>query len=190
MWELGKYYSNTGRDEEAAMIMPEKNDNVSRAELLVAIQSLTKEDKQALLHDVLEDDPHMVVTTNHHHATAEELHKNDIDNAKDISSTDHLVSAFGSLTAEEREGIINTVNGKEYPYRLTCPNHEDTADILKAAPGNATRSVIIGYHIGMLNNWREVVKDQLNTLYQCGLGLVADHMFISYSHNTTLGGRT
>ncbi len=166
------------------MIMPEENDNVSRVELLVAIQSLTKEEKQALLHDVLEDDPHMVVTTNHHHATAEELQKND--NENDLSSTDYLVSAFGSLTAEEREGIINTVNGKEYPYRLTCPNHEDTADILNAAPGNATRSVIIGYHIGMLNNWRAVVKDQLNTLYQCGLSSVLDHMYISYSNNNTV----
>lgn len=158
--------------------------SVSRAELLVAIQSLTKEDKQALLQDVLENDPHiMVATENHHHVTAELQNDND---SKNISSTDHLVSVFGSLTAEDRENIINTVNGKEYPYRLTCPNHEDTADILTAAPGNATRSVIVGYHIGMLNNWRAVVKDQLNTIYQCGLGSVLDHMYISYSNNNTL----
>jgi hypothetical protein len=57
---------------------------------------------------------------------------------------------------------------------------------LKAAPGNASRSVIIGYHVGMLHNWRKIVKDQLNTLFQCGLGDVADHMFISYSNNSTM----
>lgn len=38
----------------------------------------------------------------------------------------------------------------------------------------------------MQNNWRKVVKDQLNTLYQCGLGFVADHMYISYSNNNTV----
>ena len=91
------------------------------------------------------------------------------------------------LPAEDREDIINAANGKEYPYRLSCPNLEDTADILKAAPGNASRSVIIGYHVGMLNNWRKIVKDQLNTLFQCGLGAVADHMYISYSNNSTAG---
>jgi hypothetical protein len=170
---LGKFGKNNSRNAYG-----------TRAELLTAIRSLSQEVKQALLNDVLEDDPHIVVTTNHHHVTAEDLERNDHTN--NISSTDYLIPAFGSLTAEEREGIINTVSGKEYPYRLTCPNHEDTVDILKAAPVNASRSVIIGYHIGMLSNWREVVKDQLNTLYQCGLGFVADHTYISYSNNNTV----
>ena len=194
LWKFSKDESNSiiGRRDEnnEMMIMPKNNDiNISRAELLVAIQSLTKEEKHALLHDVLlEVDPHMVVTTNRHHPTAEELPRKNNDHAtNNIPPTDYLTSALGSLTAEETENIINTVNGNEYQYRLSCPNYEDTADILKAAPGNTSRSVIIGYHIGMLHNWRAVVKDQLNTLYQCGLGLVADHMFISYSHNTTLG---
>jgi len=185
LWKLGEKNTNAGRDEEDMMIMQKKkNSTISRAELRVFIQSLTKEDKQALLRDILEDDPHMVVTTNQHHVTREELQMSN--NSNNISSTDNMISAFGSLTAEEREAIINTVNGKEYPYRLTCPNYEDTADILTAAPGNASRSVIVGYHIGMLKNWRVVVKDQLNTLFQCGLGSVLDHMFISYSNNSTV----
>ena len=114
------------------------------------------------------------------------LSKDDMRKLRRNDTTD-LISAFELLPAEDREDIINAANGKEYPYRLSCPNYEDTADILKAAPGNASRSVIIGYHVGMLNNWRKIVKDQLNTLFQCGLGAVADHMYISYSNNSTAG---
>jgi len=66
---------------------------------------------------------------------------------------------------------------------LTCPNFSETADILNV--GNSSRSVILGYHVGMINNWKEVLRDQMHTLFQCGLGLVADRMFISYSNNIT-----
>ncbi len=134
----------------------------------MAIQSLSRKNKRTLLQQVLEYDD------------------NDDD---DDDYSYFLIPALESLTAEKREDIINTVHGKEYRYRSTCPNYEDTADIiLKAAPGNnASRSVILGYHIGMLNNWREIVKDQLNTLFQCGLGAVSDHMYISYSNNSTVG---
>ncbi|KAL7435916.1 hypothetical protein ACHAXH_004616 [Discostella pseudostelligera] len=83
----------------------------------------------------------MVVTTNRHHPTAEELPRKNNDHAtNNIPPTDYLTSALGSLTAEETENIINTVNGNEYQYRLSCPNYEDTADILKAAPGNTSRT--------------------------------------------------
>jgi hypothetical protein len=191
-WGLGFYRANNfiGRKEES-----EEEQVDHRADLLrMAIQSLPLPKKRALLQQVLEDDPQILQNGNNPQGeihptpclmtdpvTKEFLWNND-------SSTDnaYLIPALESLTAEKREDIINAVYGKEYRYRLTCPNYEDTADILKAAPGNASRSVILGYHIGMLYNWREIVKDQLNTLFQCGLGAVADHMFISYSNNSTV----
>jgi hypothetical protein len=86
-WIFGKINSITRRG-------PHKNDYGSRAGILVAIQSLAKKDKQKLLHDVLEDDPHIFVATNHHHATAKELRRKNHTNS--ISSTDYLISAFGT----------------------------------------------------------------------------------------------
>ncbi len=165
------------------MYYQKTNEYSSRAELLVAIQSLAAEDKQALLHEVLKDDDLRIIILKNASTLTDGTSGN-----LQVMTADSLISAFGSLTADEREDIINTVNGREYQYRLTCPNYEDAANILKTqGPGNITnRSVIIGYHIGMMNNWRVVVKDQLNTLYQCGLGALADHIYISYSSSNEL----
>ena len=199
-WDLGKYandFIRFGEEYRQAQIVNPNyggggaSSSSSREALFVAIQSLSKDDMRALLYQVLEHNPLIVQIEKSNplqavpctpcpmtEQAAEELRRND---------TTDLISAFELLPAEDREDIINAANGKEYPYRLSCPNFVDTADILKAAPGNASRSVIIGYHVGMLNNWRKIVKDQLNTLFHCGLGAVADHMYISYSNNSTAG---
>ncbi|KAL7557264.1 hypothetical protein ACA910_001793 [Epithemia clementina (nom. ined.)] len=60
----------------------------------------------------------------------------------------------------------------EFPYRLTCPGQ---------VLNKANYSVVLGYHIGFMNNWKTVVQDQLHTLKECGLGAALDHFFISYS---------
>jgi hypothetical protein len=44
--------------------------------------------------------------------------------------------------------------------------------------------VSLFYHIGMLNNWRQIVLDQLDTLEYCGLGYIASEMTISF-HNVS-----
>lgn len=173
------------RLEQATITMPSRSNSSSsssRAELFAAIQSLSNEDKRALLKELLEDDS---TVFQNEPKTEEHAIEKMRGNAKHSSAD--LVWALESLPAEEREEIINEVNGNEYQYRLSCPNYEDTVDILKAGPKNSSRSVIIGYHVGMINNWRDIVKDQLNTLFQCGLGSVADHMYISYSNNNTAG---
>lgn len=193
---FGKYVKHyIEREEEARhaqmmMMMTMNNNSNSRADVFAAFRTLSIEDKRVLLHEFSEDvlqngmNPRGEIPYTSPYPTNEYVtDKSRRDN--DDSPTD-LISALESLPAEEREDIINAANGQEYQYRLTCPNHEDTADILKAATENASRSVIIGYHVGMLHNWRKIVKDQLNTLFQCGLGAVADHMFISYSNNSTM----
>lgn len=45
-------------------------------------------------------------------------------------------------------------------------------------------AVSLFYHIGMLNNWRQIVLDQLDTLEYCGLGYIASDMTISF-HNVS-----
>ena len=61
----------------------------------------------------------------------------------------------------------------EYPYNLTCPGQQ----LLKA-----NYSVVLGYHIGQMRNWENIVRDQLRTISVCGLGgSIIDEMFVSYS---------
>jgi hypothetical protein len=38
--------------------------------------------------------------------------------------------------------------------------------------------------VGLLQNWRNVVKDQLHTLHQCGLGKAAHHLILSYASSS------
>jgi hypothetical protein len=65
---------------------------------------------------------------------------------------------------------------REFPYEMTCSYFG--ADNLNYRK-NVT--IALAYHVGMVNNWRDVVRDQLHTLHQCGLGHAARHMLLSYS---------
>lgn len=47
-------------------------------------------------------------------------------------------------------------------------------------------SVVVGCHVGMMNNWRNIVLDQLRTIHKCGMGELASHLFVTYSNNDTL----
>jgi len=38
----------------------------------------------------------------------------------------------------------------------------------------------LGYHVGMLNNWKTVVRDQLQTIDKCGFGDLLSESIISY----------
>jgi hypothetical protein len=62
----------------------------------------------------------------------------------------------------------------EYPYPLSCPVQR------LARGGNYT--VAIGYHVGMVNNWKAIVPDQMRTLSRCGLGSVVSKFIVSYSN--------
>ena len=61
-------------------------------------------------------------------------------------------------------------------FKLTCPYFE--------ADRRQNADLILAYHIGFLNNWREVVADQLSTLAVCGLGAALQSMIISHSNAT------
>ena len=63
----------------------------------------------------------------------------------------------------------------EFPYPLVCQSNQlDAVD--------AEYSLILAYHVGMLNNWRAIAEDQLRTLDRCGLGRKASRLILSYSN--------
>ena len=43
-------------------------------------------------------------------------------------------------------------------------------------------NVALTLHVGMVNNWKDIVKDQVNTLKECGLMDIVDKLMISYSN--------
>jgi hypothetical protein len=65
---------------------------------------------------------------------------------------------------------------REFPHEMTCSYFG--ADNLNYRK-NVT--IALAYHVGMYNNWKNVVLDQLQTLHQCGLGHAARHLLLSYS---------
>lgn len=94
---------------------------------------------------------------------------------------EQLVYAEGERTAEitsnddnRRHVVVEYEH--EFPFDLTCPyiNIEDSKK-------HRSVTIALAYHVGMLNNWKNVVLDQLQTLHQCGLGHVAQHLLLSYT---------
>ena len=69
---------------------------------------------------------------------------------------------------------IDHIHATEFPYALSCPGQ-----VLHPRQNNYT--IVLGYHVGMLRNWRSIVQDQLQTLYQCGLGPALSEWFVSYA---------
>lgn len=65
----------------------------------------------------------------------------------------------------------------EFPYPKQC--HMEYTTNYRNMFGDVQIHVV--YHVGMLNNWKRVVMDQLQTLTICGLGSMASSMTISYS---------
>ena len=70
---------------------------------------------------------------------------------------------------------------QEFPYPTTCQFEHPP-------PGLGTNyEIALFYHVGMVKNWENIVRDQLHTLQTCGLAFMTSSLTISYSngHNNT-----
>lgn len=65
----------------------------------------------------------------------------------------------------------------EFEYTLDCPKFNNPH-----ASNTMPYTVALGYHVGLVNNWKDIVADQLRTLDRCGLGRVASNLILSYSN--------
>lgn len=63
----------------------------------------------------------------------------------------------------------------EFPYPKSCTFE-------RPPPGHGTDyNIAIFYHVGLINNWKTIMWDQMHTLETCGLGYMANTMTISYN---------
>jgi hypothetical protein len=80
--------------------------------------------------------------------------------------------------SEKPARIAKYEKERKNPYNKTCH-----FEFLAAPDGlGVSYDVSLFYHIGMLNNWHQIVLDQFDTLEYCGLGYIASDMTISF-HN-------
>jgi hypothetical protein len=85
--------------------------------------------------------------------------------------------------SKDNEALPNTTSLKEepnytvseFPYPKACHYWQQLDD-----EGRETYDVSLFYNVGMINNWKSVVYDQLQTLEKCGLGYIASTLTISY----------
>ena len=79
----------------------------------------------------------------------------------------------------------NAITNEDFPYPLTCKKSELHSFLKRNHLTNQKDfNVAITYHVGMLNNWKDIVKDQVNTLKECGLMDIVDKLMISYSNGS------
>jgi len=79
---------------------------------------------------------------------------------------------------------------KEFPYPLTCKKSElynflERNKLIDRKTGERQEhfNVAISLHVGMVNNWKLILEDQITTLKECGLlGIAATPLMISYSN--------
>eukprot|EP00580_Thalassiosira_gravida_P002193 CAMPEP_0201622780 /NCGR_PEP_ID=MMETSP0492-20130828/47574_1 /ASSEMBLY_ACC=CAM_ASM_000837 /TAXON_ID=420259 /ORGANISM="Thalassiosira gravida, Strain GMp14c1" /LENGTH=415 /DNA_ID=CAMNT_0048092371 /DNA_START=23 /DNA_END=1272 /DNA_ORIENTATION=- len=96
-----------------------------------------------------------------------------------IISSSLMPSSYTTQIPKEEPYKRKTIERKshEFPYPLTCstkPRHN---------PKSPKRfNVAITYHVGMVNNWKTILHDQMYTLHQCGLGDLVDKFILSYSN--------
>ena len=120
------------------------------------------------IHEIIKS--HIQSFTNNALDTIESSSFNTSDRAQEV------IEKLLNLSFAEQKHIVNTVNGREYPYPLSCPNSTILA---------TNYSVVVSYHLGMFNNWRDIARDHFTTLEMCGLGNILHKMFLFYTQNNT-----
>ena len=77
---------------------------------------------------------------------------------------------------------------EDFPYPLTCKKSElynflQRNKLIDKAGGRLTFNVALAMHVGMVGHWKHILKDQINTLKECGLlDILEGRLMISYSN--------
>jgi len=110
-----------------------------------------------------------------------------LDDSPQASEIQKILQSLDTLSFQQQTYIWNTLNGQEYPYPLSCPHHYNTVHHHHDHHHNHTNeySVVVSYHVGLINNWKDIVRNQMTTLELCGLGHIMTRMFVTYTKGNT-----
>jgi hypothetical protein len=81
------------------------------------------------------------------------------------------------LSARDPSLLLRNPKATEYEFEFPYPKICD----FEVPPNDANMEIALFYHVGMINNWKRIVTDQMHTLEYCGLGYMASSLTISYS---------
>jgi hypothetical protein len=62
----------------------------------------------------------------------------------------------------------------DFPYNLSCPWSSSGGSLSKNV------SVTLSYHVGMIGNWEDVVRDQMTSVAACGLGSLIEFFIVTF----------
>ena len=80
--------------------------------------------------------------------------------------------------AQHDHGTESTYKYRAYPFHFSCPASHSPKLTL-----HRPYKVAIVYHVVLVNNWRDILYDQLLVITQCGLGEIASQLILSVCAN-------
>jgi len=97
-----------------------------------------------------------------------------VDNKEDGAA----LTAHAQLHKSKKDRNKQLIYPEEYDdaawrFRLKCP---------QVALPSGSYKLVLAYHVGMINNWKEIVTDQLEAITKCGMAERLDTFILSYSN--------
>ena len=97
------------------------------------------------------------------------------------------ISAVVGSNGDREDSTIPIITENDdsitFPFYLNCQRWLPPPSPANASETEQTYEIVLNYHVDMVNNWRQIVRDQLHTLDKCGLGSAASSSFlVTYSN--------
>lgn len=91
-------------------------------------------------------------------------------------------------TQHDNHGTESTYKYRAHPFHFSCPAHDEPTSYHSNLTLHTPYKVAIVYHVVLVNNWRDILYDQLLAITQCGLGEIASKLILSVCANDDSSG--
>lgn len=88
--------------------------------------------------------------------------------------------SLGKKKTQRDHGTEPEYKYRAYPFHFSCPAHDDPASYYSNLTFHTPYKVAIVYHVVLVNNWGDMLYDQLLAITQCGLGEIASKLILSF----------
>ena len=97
-----------------------------------------------------------------------------------VPSSSSLSSrSLGKKKIQHDHGTEPEYKYRAYPFHFSCPAHDEPTNYHSNLTFYTPYKVAIVYHVVLVNNWRDILYDQLLAITRCGLGAIASELILS-----------